>query len=303
MRWRASAARRGPDLTAVGARLTRDQLIDQVSNGTPGGGNMPAYGKQMRPAEMTALADFLSSLRPAGVPAAKTADHAGQEIIAHGFGVRAVNPIPRRLSALLAVGSLASGRARADRRGLRARLAFSARPRSASLACRETCRLSRRAERDLPGAGVADRAVLLFLSPGSHVAALAANDGGAAAALAGCPMFPLLRGLPEPIRIYWIAPLLRSPLLRGVFTRLTHPLSAWLLFVAATWFWHLPRVYELALRSDGWHYVQHVCFLGRRCCSGIPSCGPIRVGRAGRFGCWFRTCFWPTCKTQFCRRC
>ena len=30
-------------------RLTRDQLIDQISNGTPGGGNMPAYGKQMNP--------------------------------------------------------------------------------------------------------------------------------------------------------------------------------------------------------------------------------------------------------------
>src|SRR5262249_13540761 len=32
---------RGPDLTRVGAKLTRDQLIDQVSNGTPGGGDMP----------------------------------------------------------------------------------------------------------------------------------------------------------------------------------------------------------------------------------------------------------------------
>lgn len=63
---------RGPDLTDVGARLNRDLLIDQVSNGTPGGGNMPAYGKQMSPAEMTALADFLVSLRPAGSKPALT---------------------------------------------------------------------------------------------------------------------------------------------------------------------------------------------------------------------------------------
>ena len=58
--------RRGPDLTTIGTRMTRDQLIDQVSNGTPGGGNMPAYGKQMTPAEMNLVVDFLVSLRPAG---------------------------------------------------------------------------------------------------------------------------------------------------------------------------------------------------------------------------------------------
>jgi ubiquinol-cytochrome c reductase cytochrome b subunit len=54
---------RGPDLTTVGSRLTFDQLIDQVSNGTPGGGNMPAYGKQINPNEMSALVDFLTNLR------------------------------------------------------------------------------------------------------------------------------------------------------------------------------------------------------------------------------------------------
>src|SRR4051794_19946690 len=68
-----TGGRRGPDLTTIGTRLTRGQLIDQISNGTPGGGNMPAYGKQISPAEMTALVEFLADLRPAGQPPARLA--------------------------------------------------------------------------------------------------------------------------------------------------------------------------------------------------------------------------------------
>jgi ubiquinol-cytochrome c reductase cytochrome b subunit len=76
-----SGGKRGPDLTAVGARLTAGQLIEQVSNGTPGGGNMPAYGKQISPDEMAALVDFLASLRPpdqpkAGAVVARSGDRA-----------------------------------------------------------------------------------------------------------------------------------------------------------------------------------------------------------------------------------
>src|SRR5438105_10489074 len=78
----------------------------------------------------------------------------------------------------------------------------------------------------------------------------------------GAPLFPLLRGLPQPVRTYWAAPLFRSPALRRLGARLTHPLTALPLFVAATWFWHVPAVYDLALRSDGWHYLEHICFLG-----------------------------------------
>jgi ubiquinol-cytochrome c reductase cytochrome b subunit len=69
-----TGGRRGPDLFGIGVRLTRDQIIDQVSNGTPGGGNMPAYGKQMKPAEMTALTEFLVSLRPPKTPPARPAN-------------------------------------------------------------------------------------------------------------------------------------------------------------------------------------------------------------------------------------
>jgi cytochrome c oxidase assembly factor CtaG/polyferredoxin len=78
----------------------------------------------------------------------------------------------------------------------------------------------------------------------------------------GAPLFPLLRGLPQPVRRIWVAPWLSAPPLRRLFCRLTHPLSALVLFVAATWVWHAPPVYDLALRSNGWHYLQHACFLG-----------------------------------------
>ena len=77
----------------------------------------------------------------------------------------------------------------------------------------------------------------------------------------GAPLFPLLLGLPRSIRTHWVAPLFRSRILRRAFRWLTHPVPAWLLFAAATWIWHLPPTYELALASDGWHYLQHICFL------------------------------------------
>jgi len=58
---------RGPALDAVAARQTQDQLIRQVIQG---GGNMPAYGTNLSPAETTALVAFLVTLHPPGqVPA------------------------------------------------------------------------------------------------------------------------------------------------------------------------------------------------------------------------------------------
>jgi len=77
----------------------------------------------------------------------------------------------------------------------------------------------------------------------------------------GAPMLPLLRGLPQTLRSYWVVPLLRSPPLHAFVARLTHPAAALALLVATTWLWHAPGTYELALRSNGWHYLQHACFL------------------------------------------
>jgi ubiquinol-cytochrome c reductase cytochrome b subunit len=62
---------RGPTLDAVASRMTADQMRFKV---VTGGGNMPAYGKNLSPPEIEALVSFLETLHPAGeLPAADSA--------------------------------------------------------------------------------------------------------------------------------------------------------------------------------------------------------------------------------------
>lgn len=66
---------RGPELTSVGTRLTKDQLVRQVIQG---GGNMPAYGKNLSPAQVDAVVAYMVSLRPPGIPPARDSSQPGQ---------------------------------------------------------------------------------------------------------------------------------------------------------------------------------------------------------------------------------
>ncbi|MGB2636278.1 MAG: cytochrome b N-terminal domain-containing protein [Candidatus Acidiferrum sp.] len=65
--------KRGPALDSIAIVQTEDQLIRQVIQG---GGNMPAYGKNLSPAETTALVAFLKTLHPAGRLPAQDASRA-----------------------------------------------------------------------------------------------------------------------------------------------------------------------------------------------------------------------------------
>lgn len=65
--------KRGPALDKVALLLTQDQLIRQVIQG---GGNMPAYGKNLSPAETTALVAFLKTLHPTNQSPARDASRA-----------------------------------------------------------------------------------------------------------------------------------------------------------------------------------------------------------------------------------
>ena len=62
-----SGGERGPALDAVATRLTIDQMRSKV---VTGGGNMPAYGKNLSPSEIEALVSFLETLHPANEPPA-----------------------------------------------------------------------------------------------------------------------------------------------------------------------------------------------------------------------------------------
>ena len=68
-----SGGKRGPALDSVATNLTHDQLVRQVIQG---GGNMPAYGKNLNPAEVTALVSFLETLHPPNQLPAKDASQA-----------------------------------------------------------------------------------------------------------------------------------------------------------------------------------------------------------------------------------
>jgi cytochrome c oxidase assembly factor CtaG len=46
------------------------------------------------------------------------------------------------------------------------------------------------------------------------------------------------------------------------------------------WLWHAPGPFELALRHEGWHIAQHICFL----LSALLFWWAMMFGRAGRQG-------------------
>jgi ubiquinol-cytochrome c reductase cytochrome b subunit len=81
---------RGPALDSVATRLTEDQLIRQV---VQGGGNMPAYGKNLSPPEVTALVQFLATLHPGNQSSATDAANAAAGITPSNYeSVGSTNP-------------------------------------------------------------------------------------------------------------------------------------------------------------------------------------------------------------------
>jgi cytochrome c oxidase assembly factor CtaG len=78
--------------------------------------------------------------------------------------------------------------------------------------------------------------------------------------LLGAPVLPILTGIPK-----WLLRSAGGQLLRwGPLKRLGHfvtnPAVCWIAATLALLGWHVPAAFELALRSEAWHEVEHACF-------------------------------------------
>jgi putative membrane protein len=90
--------------------------------------------------------------------------------------------------------------------------------------------------------------------------------------VAGRPGPVLLWGLPGPLRSA-AAGVSRWPLWR----LLTDPIVATLVQALAIWAWHAPGLFDLALRNEAWHVLQHLTFV----CTALLFWSAMLFGRGG----------------------
>jgi putative membrane protein len=80
--------------------------------------------------------------------------------------------------------------------------------------------------------------------------------------LLGAPALPLLQGIPQSMARGVVGPFLRWGLVKRLARFISHPAVCWLAAALALTGWHVPTVFELALRSDWWHEFEHASFFG-----------------------------------------
>jgi putative membrane protein len=93
--------------------------------------------------------------------------------------------------------------------------------------------------------------------------------------LLGAPSLPLLRGLPQWVVHTAVGPFLRWRPIKSLGQFLSSPAIAWLVASVALIVWHIPAAFELALRSDSWHEVEHICFLSTSLLFWWPAIQPF----------------------------
>lgn len=104
--------------------------------------------------------------------------------------------------------------------------------------------------------------------------------------LVGVPL--MIIGRPLPTWLWGLPPALRTraghvlqgTAVGGAWRFLSAPLVAWALHGLAVWVWHVPRLYEMAVRDEGIHALQHATFVG----TSVLFWWGLVYGRYGRAG-------------------
>ena len=102
---------------------------------------------------------------------------------------------------------------------------------------------------------------------------------GAPLMIAGRAFATALVGLPAQARA-GAASLLQSGAAGGTWRALSAPLVAWALHGLTVWLWHVPALYEGAVRHEALHFVQHATFVG----TAVLFWSGLIHGRYGRAG-------------------
>lgn len=79
--------------------------------------------------------------------------------------------------------------------------------------------------------------------------------------LLGNPLIPVVRGMPVLAAREFAGPFLNWRPAQRLGRLLTHPVFALVLMGIVMLGWHIPVLYELAVRSSAWHQIEHSCFL------------------------------------------
>jgi putative membrane protein len=79
--------------------------------------------------------------------------------------------------------------------------------------------------------------------------------------LLGAPQLPLLHGLPQFFARRVVGPILRASSVKRLGHFVSNPAFCWLAAALALLGWHVPAVFELALRWNWLHELEHASFL------------------------------------------
>lgn len=75
------------------------------------------------------------------------------------------------------------------------------------------------------------------------------------------PAIALSWALPQPYRKRLLPLMHRQGGVRGAQSLLSNPVLIWMIFTGVLWIWHVPAMYDAALRSDLVHHAEHLTFL------------------------------------------